>query len=245
MQELANTSKLESEEIAVRFRDARLADKGFPDFDEALEIYRYLPKESLGQGPQEPFPGGADTGAPQTVIVYPFKTLEGDSLLKQSLDRIHDPDVKHRLAVELAHLANKVMVADVKDPGSLDELQKSLKKVDGYINIALEEVCGANRDLAMKAVSSIHMELLFRRGYSRIVELRKEAEVFVKGLEEGIENLGYPMALVMKALLQKRPLFAGDQKRDYEPREFESLSEVEWVRKLLVRDSFADQWETL
>jgi hypothetical protein len=67
----------------------------------------------------------------------------------------------------------------------------------------------------------------------------------VKGLEEGIENLGYPMALVMKALLQKRPLFAGDQTRDYEPREFESLSEVEWVRKLLNRGSFADQWETL
>ena len=245
MQELVSTSKLESEDIALRFRNARLADKGFPDFDEAMEIYRYVKKDSLGMDQRGFVHGNDETEAPQTLLAYPFKALKDGSLLKQSLDRIDDPDETHRLALQLAHLANKVMVADAKDAGSLHELQQSLEKVEGYIDIALEEMCGRNLDISVNLVASNHMELLFRRGYSRIVELREEAEVFVENLGEEIGNLGYPMALVIKSLLQKRPLFAGDQSRDYEPREFESLSDIEYVRNILDKDSFEDRWETL
>jgi hypothetical protein len=245
MQELVSTSKLESEDIALRFRNARLADKGFPDFDEAMEIYRYVKKDSLSMDQRGFAPRDEETEAPQTLLVYPFKALKDDSLLKQTLDRIDDPDEVHSLALQLAHLGNKVMVADAKDPGSLEELQKSLEKVEGYINIALEERCGRDLDLAVNLVASNHVELLFRRGYSRILELRGEAEAFVQKLGEEIGNLGYPMALVIKSLLQKRPLFAGDQSRDHEPREFESLSDIRYVRSILDRDSFEDRWETL
>ena len=59
---------------------------------------------------------------PERLLVYPLATLDKRTLFKRGLDLVDDPDEKHRLSVELAHLANKVMIADVKDPGSVDEL---------------------------------------------------------------------------------------------------------------------------
>ena len=38
---------LEEEETALQWRRGRLADHGFPDFYDALEIYRYLPPEQV------------------------------------------------------------------------------------------------------------------------------------------------------------------------------------------------------
>ncbi|MFH1112369.1 MAG: DUF6178 family protein [Pseudomonadota bacterium] len=245
MEELAMGLNLETEEMAGKWRRSRLADKGFPEFDEALEIYQYLLR---GQIAESPFSGEDmreedDDSAPS--IWYPLKVLTEDTLFKRSLKEISDSRENDRLSVELAHLANKVMVADGRDPGSVEELQGSLKKVGGYINIALEEFCEDDATRAAGLLRANHVEFLFRRGFSLILDLRKEAQKLLRDYDGGVENVGYPLAGLLKGLLQNRPYYAGNVMGETKVRNFETMHDLESIRDLLDQGTLEESWETL
>ena len=246
MQELARGVQLESEEAARKWRQARLADKGFPEFEEAMAIYQYLKRDAV-QGPLtelSPHEPG-DAGETRAFLGYPLKLIDKNSLFKKCLDEISTQDEKDRLSTELAHLANKVMVADGRDPGSMDELQGSLEKVSGYINIALEDLCRSNLTHALGLLRSNHLEMLFRRGFSLILDLRKEAHKLVRGYEGGVENLGYPLAGLVKGLFEKRPFYAAKGFGEEKDREFEQLEDLTCIRNMMDRSALEDRWESI
>jgi len=237
---------LETEETAFKFRQARLADHGFPDFDEAVEIYRYVgPREVavLSAGPR-PTDEETSTG-PHPLLEYPLTVSDPDNLFMRCLRQIGDPLEKDRLSTELAHLANKVMIADTSDPGSVDNLRSALSKAAGYINIALEEQCGANLAEAIELLRSAHVEILFRRGFSLIMDLRKEALKLIRGYVGGVDNLGTPLAGLVSGLLQKRPFYAAQVLGEKKPREFSSLEEILFIRSLMAPAGIEERWEPL
>jgi hypothetical protein len=137
------------------------------------------------------------------------------------------------------------MVADAKDPGSLEDLLSSLNKVSGYINISLEDVCGDDVSVASGVLSANHMEILFRRGFSLILDLRKQARILIRQYEGGMENLGHPLAGLMRGLFQKRPVFAGDLMGKNKPRDFESMADLKTIRNLLDKDLMEQGWEPI
>ncbi len=246
MEELAMGLNLETEEMAGKWRRSRLADKGFPEFDEALEIYQYLLRGQITESSplsEEEIREEADGFNP--CVWYPLKVLSEDTLFKRSLKEISDSRENDRLSVELAHLANKVMVADGRDPGSVDQLQGSLKKVGGYINIALEEFCEDDAYRAAELLRANHVEFLFRRGFSLILDLRKEAQKLLRDYDGGIENVGRPLAELLKGLLQKRPYYAGNVMGEAKVRNFETLRDLESIRDLLDKQTLEESWETL
>jgi hypothetical protein len=161
------------------------------------------------------------------------------------LDDILDRTEKDRLATELAHLSNKVMVADGRDPASADDVQGSLKKVSGYINIALEEMCGQDVSEAVGILRSNHMEILFRRGFSLILDLRKDAQKLVRNYEGGVENIGHPLAELLKGLFQKRPFYAGNVLGDKTVREFEQTDDIRKIRELMDHAALDESWEPI
>lgn len=246
MEHLSSDSNLEDEEMALKWRKARLADKGFPEFDEALQIYTYLRRDSLSGPLAEPLEDEVHlSGEPRTTLAYPLKVIRQESLFKQCLDEISNPGERDRVAEQLAHTANKVIIADGRDPGSREDLYGSLRKVGGYINIALEDMCGANVVEATGIVRSNHMEFLFRRGFSLILDLRKEAQKLIRGYEGGVENLGHPLAGIVDGLLQRRPLYAGQFVNDDTSRDFENLAEIEHIRRMLDQSAIEDRWEPI
>jgi len=244
MQELSMGIPLENEEAALKWRRARLADKGFPEFDEAVEIYHYLQAGAV----QEPLaemlqPEPTPSEKLRYFLGYPLKVVDTNSLFRKCLDDVLDRSEKDRLATELAHLSNKVMVADGRDPGSIEELQGSLKKVSGYINIALEDICGEDVSKALGLLRSNHMEILFRRGFSLILDLRKDAQKLVRNYEGGVENLGHPLAELLKALFQKRPYYASQVLGDKKIREFERIDDIRIIREMMNYAVLEDSWE--
>jgi hypothetical protein len=246
MEGIAVGVHLESEEEARRLRLARLADRGFPEFDEAVEIYRYMQRRALSHSRPDPFEEQAEPiEAPRTVLRYPLKVVESNTLFKRSLDKISDDYEKDRLSQELAHLANKVMVADARDPALIDDLHGSLRKVSGYINIALQEICGDDVSKSAELLRCNHMELLFRRGFSLILDLRKEAQRLLRNYEGGVENLGHPLAGLIQGLLQRRPVYAGTLLGESKPREFESLDDISLIRQLLNKATLEEAWEPI
>jgi len=244
MEELARGIPLENEEAARKSRLARLADRGFPEFDEALDIYRYMQRQGLTTSePAQTDPDDFPVKTDRPLLKYPLKIVETDNLFKRCLERLSDAEDRDRVAQELAHLANKVIVADTKDPGSIDDLHGSLQKVSGYINIALEESCGEDVETAVKLVQANHLEILFRRGFSIIMDVRKEALGLLRHYEGGVENLGHPLAGLVQGLMQKRPLYASHMFGQGKAREFNSLEDISQIRDLLSVTHVEESWE--
>jgi hypothetical protein len=246
MEELARGMNLETEEMAAKWRRSRLADKGFPEFDEALEIYQYLLRRQIAESTSlsdQDVQGRADGFSPH--IWYPVQVFAEDTLFKRSLKEISGSEENDRLSMELAHLANKVMVADGRDPGSLEQLEGSLRKVGGYINITLEEFCEDDVLRAAELLRANHVEFLFRRGFSLILDLRKEAQKMLRDYEGGIENVGHPLAGLLKGLLQRRPYYAGNVMGETRTRDFERLRDLQNIRSLLDKQALEESWEPL
>lgn len=246
MHQLAAGTNLENEELALKWRRSRLADKGFPSFEESLEIYQYLARNIVVFPENLTHPHRHDIPTHnRPVLDYPLRLIASNTLFQRSLDEIIDPIEKDRISTELAHVANKIMVADGKDAGLLEDLHSSLKKVSGYINVALEETCDEDVRLASGIIASNHMETLFRRGFSLVLDLRRQVHQLLRKCEGGIDNLGYPLAGLVRGLLQKRPVFASNLLGDNGPRDFQYLRDIDCIRQLL-DDSFRDDsWEPL
>ena len=85
-----------------------MADRGFPEFYEALEIYQYVPTEQV-RG--EKFP---DRSLPEASF-YPPSHLESageGTFLYAALNRGLEEGQITRIKWELANLANHILVAD-------------------------------------------------------------------------------------------------------------------------------------
>jgi hypothetical protein len=246
MEQLVHGAAPYEEDMALKWRKARLADKGFPDFDEALQIYQYLRSDSLCRSipDSEEQPPSDEIELP-LLLAYPLTVIDADTLLRRSLAELQDPQERDRVSMELAHMANKVVVADSRDPGSAEELYGSLQKVSGYINIALEEMCGDDVFAAVNVLRANHMELLFRRGFSLILDLRKHAQKLIRDYEGGVENLGYPLAGLVNGLLQKRPNYASPRTGEKNSTEFQHLDEIEDIRRMMDRTAVEEHWEPI
>jgi hypothetical protein len=243
MEHLTWDNQMENEDLARKWRAARLSEKGFPEFDEVLEIYQYLHKNGIHYPGDDTLSAHEEPDVPEPLMEYPLKVLESNNLFRRSLARAALLEERDRMSRELAHLANKVIIADGKDPGSMEEIRTSLNKVAAYINLALEEICDEDETNALRILQINHMELLFRRGFSLILDLRKEVRQFIRDYEGGIENLGNPLAGIVSGLLQKRPYYGGNVFENQPPREFEFLQDITSIRGMMNRKDLDEKWE--
>ncbi len=254
MEELCWGVPTESEQAALHWRQSRLADHGFPDFDEAFEIYRYLHREGVAAASSMPIdrhdasPTDRDPtdGYDEDMLLrYPMRLLEDRTLFRECLDNVQDDEEQDRLSVQLAHLANKVMIADNLDPAAMEALQSGLSKVGGYINIALEEACAGDVSRGAALVCANHMEVLFRRGYSVILDLRREARDLLSEAGAKHEDLGHPLSGLLQGLFHKRPFFAAAYLGTGKARDFSSMADIRTIRDILHKADLQQGWEAI
>ncbi len=246
MEEIARGIHLENEDAALHWRRARMFDHGFPEFDEALEIYAYLARNVVTAPTIESSAQDSIISGPQSpVIDYPVKILDPDNFFRQCLAELQEPTELDRISTELAHLANKVMIADGRDPGAMEDLRNSLAKVSGYINIALEDLCADDISKASGLLRQNHMEILFRRGFSLILDLRKDIQTLLRNYDGGVENLGHPLAGLVEGLIKKRPVYADNIQGLPKPREFASIQDIRVIRELMDAGTIEDKWEPI
>ena len=173
-------------EKAYQWRLTRTAERGIPDFEEAIGVYSSLNPEDLKQEvpSAENFSGGRFRFAPQ----YPLTQATLSHFFGQCITHLDSEDRVDAIRWELVCLANKVMVADKCDPSDLKTRQNTMRKVLGYINIGLE--LGALGDLK-KGQSLLHqlwMQSLFQVGFEQLKQIRSKAGLFLKEQGAYIEN---------------------------------------------------------
>jgi hypothetical protein len=236
----------EVEEGAYAWKTRRLAEYGFPEFEEAVSIYQIMPDselERLTASIQH------DTFAQERAgAVLPRYILSGVDMPRffmDALGRIEDADTSERIQRAVIALANKIIVADALDVQSFDDTQRAFLKAAGSVSLALESLSTGNIATAQIYLEQVHPATLFRAGISIIMKVRKEYlgtawHISDRQLLESF--LGPPLSETLHGLSMQRPMIYGGllNPKQLQYRAFMSLQDVQAAREALLLCSAVD-----
>jgi hypothetical protein len=212
----------ELEEESYRWRTARLADLGFPSWDEAAGVYREVPAPVAAPRP-------LTAPAEPTTLPAPFADALGDdSLLARALAVLDDPAALDAVSSALIALANRVLVADRVDPADVDAVRETTARVRDTLSLALDHLAGGDVAAAALLLGRTPLADLFATGYALTTALARRARA--------LERAGV-IEPVLDPLLAPRPLFP--RSLDAEPtageRPFRAVADLRAAEAALAR----------
>lgn len=226
----------ELEEDSLRWRAGRLADLGYVDYYEALELFRPLEAGAVvvGEGSQDRLgpvldPEASSPHLPVTVAEH----VVARSFLARAWDRLGDPAEEERLEGALLVVVNKLLAAARARPGDPASLRAGADYATATISLGLEVVSKGDLERAAAALRTVALGRLFRAGYTVGARLGRLAH----GLAPRATTAGEPAAAVLAALTQPRPLYprALDEAGRSGVRPFESQADLRRAAELLAR----------
>jgi hypothetical protein len=234
----------ELEEQSYRWRSARLADLGYVDFYDALDLFRPLPAEQVhvGEGSADRAP---DTGEASHLPVVVAEQVVGRGFLARALAAIDDAAEAERLEGALVVLVNKVLAAGRAKPGDPEVVRRGALYATATLSLGLEVVArgeaarersmgiepAAELAKATQALRTIALGRLFRVGYTVTLRLAKLASA----LANRSITAGSPARELVAGLCSPRPLFARAADAPPQPgmRPFESQADLRRAGEIL------------
>jgi hypothetical protein len=225
----------ELEEESYRWRSGRLADLGYVDYYEALELYAPLDVDQvrIGEGTEDRAPAIDDDRAPGELPVALAETVVARSFLARAWDRVEDPAVVTRLQGALLVLVNKALAAERARPGEASALRASAEATTATLSLGLEAVARGDVDRAAAALASISLTRLHRVGHTLTARLARLA----RALAPRAATAEPPAPAMLAALALPRPRTSGELDRPPRPgvRAFETQADVRRVAEELSR----------
>ena len=225
----------ELEEQAYRWRSGRLADLGYVDFYEALELYAPLDvdKVKIGEGTEDRAPAVDDDRPPGELSVALAETVISRSFLTRAWDRVDDAAVANRLQGALITLVNKALSAARARPGEATAVKAGAEHATATLSLGLEAVARGDLDRAAAALASISLTRLHRVGHTLGLRLARMA----KAIGPRATTAELPTPPMLAALAQPRPRYSGELDSPPRPRSraFETMAEVRRVAEELTR----------
>jgi hypothetical protein len=226
----------ELEEAAYRWRSGRMADLGYVDFYEALDLFQPLEPDKvvIGEGTEERFGPVFDDADPalQRLPATIAEEVLGRSFLARAMDRL-DLDEATRIQAAIVLLTNKVLSAARIKPGDLEALRRAAHYATSTLSLGLETVARGDADRAAEALRSISLTRLHRVGYTVTLRLARLA----RGLAPRAATAGDPATATVAALLGARPWMSRvlDQPPHTDVRPFESQADLRRAAEVLAR----------
>jgi hypothetical protein len=228
----------EVEETALHWRASRLEEHGYPTWDEALSIYA-LPEAKTQGLAAPPLPAAPAESAALTAPRAALRVLGTDGLIVRGVDAL-DPVDRDRVLFGLMALANRVLVADGDDAGSIEAHRRVLERAGSYVGLALEARGIRDASLAAACLSETSAVDLFREGYALAVELQTRARRMLKtgwgdNHPKAVELIDPPLVARLRGLLLPRPLYVAfaDGEESLDARDFRTLAELDETRVTL------------
>jgi len=203
----------ELEIYAAHFRQSRMSEWGFPEFDEAIEVYQYFTPEHRNMVIRELEKGLKEWNDLSIEPKYPIKLDDQKGFLTLCFRQIENEQILARFSKELVLLANKVQVADgMNNIGGLENIRAASRKTMGYVTLGLAELSGNDPLKAAALIGRVHTERLFQVGFSQVEDLTRKAHQLVKNgqLTENadvINQFKSPDQEILKGLLNSSPKF--------------------------------------
>jgi hypothetical protein len=219
----------ELEEMSYRWRSGRLADLGYVDFYEALDLFRPLPLDQvhIGEGSQD---RPLDEGEMRLPIVVAEEVM-GRSFLARAMAALDDSSEAERLEQALMVLVNKVLAAGRAKPGQPEVMRRGALYATATLSLGLETVARGDLERAQEALHTVAFGRLFRVGYTVTQKLAKLATA----LAPRSLTAGSPAKELVAALCSPRPLFgrAADDPPVPGMRPFESQADLRRAGEIL------------
>lgn len=175
----ANVIPSESEEEAFRFRNVRLAEKGFLPFDEAVGVYAPVRPETLKKRKTKKSKRHPDPDLFVPVPIQHTALLDTDSLFNRVLQIVGTTEITDEIRGEFAALCNRMIAADQKPITERNDLRRVVNKSCGYLTIGLHRLTGEDSpDVNQCAVMLRDYALIdiFRAGYGMVADMRNRAK---------------------------------------------------------------------
>lgn len=214
---LGTNPPAELEEMAYRWRTGRLADRGWPDLDEALQMYQ--PAEPEQVRPRDLLPLGFDH-PPR----FPLERRYTGKLLQAGVEII-GAERKGPVAVQLANLINRVIISDGMTPGEAESLKQAGDRVKGCLEIGLSLLGADQAETSARLLAGVPLVDVFRVAQGAIQRRVQRARKIMTRPSAGLLNsLPPPLPECMQALQAPRPLFVSP--KEMLPREFSDPTDL-------------------
>jgi hypothetical protein len=241
-------SEAHLEEESYRWRSGRMADLGYVDFYEALEVFRPLDPTliKIGEGsmdtPRPPEPGD-EARVPRNLPVPFAQAIADQSFLARCLQHIVDAKQAADVEVAIIYLLNRVLSASQASPGDAEAIKVGAEHAAATLSVGLEMVAEGDPQRGAEALRTVSLTRLHRAGFSVTLQLRRLAQA----LAPRLACAGDSDRAVMGALLGARPWYS--QRLDDPPRPgirpFRSVIDVRRVAeastRLALRIAIAEQ----
>jgi hypothetical protein len=170
----------ELEEQSYRWRAGRLADQGYVDFYDALELFRPLAADQvqISEGTADR-PARDESGAPVDGPQLPLAVAEellGRGFLARAIAAITEPGEAERIEAALLVLVNKVLAAGRAKPGAPEVVRRGALYATATLSLGLEVVVRGDATRAAHALHTIALQRLFRVGYTVTQRLARLAQ---------------------------------------------------------------------
>jgi hypothetical protein len=226
----------ELEHTAFRWRSGRMADLGFVDFYEALEVYRELDPASvhLEPGPVESSRPRDDSAADQLRLpVVMADRLADATPFARAVAGLTSAAEAADLHNALVALCNRVLSADRVSPGDDATVAGVLGRVAATLDLAVEFLSRGDAAAGVSAVRRVPLMKLFRLGVSLVGKLHKLARSLLRNspfaaLRPEVDLWEPEDAEALAALTSLRPRFPRllDQPPSAGERPFASLHDL-------------------
>ena len=222
-------TETELEDMSYRWRSGRLADLGYVDFYEALDLFRPLTADQvhIGEGSQDRAVDDEPTHLPLAVA----EEVIGRNFLARAMSGIDDPGEAERLERALMVLVNKVLAAGRAKPGQPEVLRRGALYATATLSLGLETVARGDLGRARDALSTVALGRLFRVGYTIGVSLAKLAAA----LAPRAGTAGSPAKELVAGLCSPRPLLSRAIDEPAQPgmRPLESQADIRRTSEIL------------
>jgi hypothetical protein len=179
-----------AEEELLRFRNGRLADLGFVEWEEAMKLLRPLDHRAAAEHEALDFTHlRRATGLERTV------RWSGPELLRRVMLRLSPEEHGVRVR-ELLLLVNEMCSAQRFDPGDEALSQRAIDQTQSTLSLGLELLArAATPGIEVEAflaerVTAIGLRLVFRVGYGALDKVRKAALLLHRGGRVSLSEAG-------------------------------------------------------
>lgn len=232
------------EEHGLRSRSERMADRGYPEYLDALGLFAQIDpaafKRRLTGLEREKPVVALDAGLP----VYYGELLDDRSFLARVLAQVPQT-VQNTLHAELVYLANRLIVAR-RSLTDLERVRDALAEVRQTLSLGLDYLSDGDAGTAAGLLPRVAMSEIFRAGFWLTMALHTRTRMFFErhldALGQRGKSLLAPTAReTLTALLRKPPLYftgADPACALPETRPFAALSELHQAERQLARTEF-------
>ncbi len=228
----------ELEEMSYRWRSGRLADLGYADYYEALEVFRPLDPTSVtvGEGSEDHVghaAPGDEAGTPRALPMPLAEQVVGKIFLARALAQLGDVAEEERIEAAFLVLTNKVLSALRISPGDEDGLRWGADYALGATALGLEIISHGDLDSAADALRTVSLTRLHRVGYTATLKLAR----FARAIRMRAGAAGTDTTALIDALTGQRPSFPRelDDPPGSGPRAFESQRDIRQAAEALTR----------